>query len=281
MPAHESGETPSHVLRAHNLRPRKSLGQSFLQDRRFGERVVDALEPAQGDEVLEVGPGTGVLTDALAEKVGRLVAVELDAQLCTLLAIRYKDTNVQVVHANGLDIDPSGYFKRAYKVVGNIPYYVTGPMLRHFLEAAPVPETLVFMLQREVAERIVASPGSLSLLGVSVQLYARPAIVARVPSGAFFPKPRVDSAIVRLKPHGQRHEPEAVRAFFTVARAGFGTRRKQLANALANGLELDRSAAHALLEAASIDPARRAETLSVDEWLRVADVWRQQPRAQA
>lgn len=269
-----SGDQPARVLRRHGLRPRKRLGQNFLRDARFLDRILDAGDIGPRDEVLEVGAGTGVLTRRLGERAGRVVAVELDDDLYRLLRQELPAVpGLEILHLNALDLDPCAHFPGPYKLVANIPYYITGPILRHFLEAECSPTLLVLLLQREVAERLVAAPGDLSLLGVSVQYYGRPEIVTRVPAGAFFPPPRVDSAIVRITPHGKRYPPEHTRSFFEVARAGFGTRRKQLGNALAMGLGVSRQSARELLGGAGIEETRRAETLSLAEWHDLARSW--------
>lgn len=274
MPAERSGERPSQVLQEHHLRPRKALGQNFLQDERFVERVVGAIDLQSDEDVLEIGAGTGVLTGRLAQQARSVVAIELDDNLHSLLEMRFKrEPGVRILHADALDVDPCPLFESTYKLVGNIPYYVTGPIVRHFLEARCRPDVLVFMVQREVAERMVAGPGALSLLGVSVQYYARVEIMTRVPAGAFFPRPKVDSAIVRLVPFPQVYDPNEVESFFTVARAGFGTRRKQLLNALSHGLGTGRDTATELLDRAGIDPTRRAETLTLPEWKHLARVF--------
>lgn len=273
MPENDAGETAAGALRRLGLHPRKRLGQNFLRDRRYLRTIIEAADLRPGDRVLEVGAGTGVLTGAVAGSGADVLAVELDDNLYEMLARQYADTpNVRILHANALDIDPCACFDGPYKLAGNIPYYITGPILRHFLEARCPPTVLVLMVQREVAQRMTAAPGHLSLLGVSVQFYTEPKIVARVPAGAFYPPPKVESAIVRLVP--RKCVPLDLRdALFTVARAGFGTRRKQLANALSLGLGIDRDAALPLLAEAEISPTRRAETLSLPEWERLAAVW--------
>jgi 16S rRNA (adenine1518-N6/adenine1519-N6)-dimethyltransferase len=263
-------------LRAHGLAPRKRLGQNFLRDRSFLKRIVDAADLGDGDEVLEVGAGTGVLTQALLERTRRVVAIELDDSLFDLLQNRLgSDPKLELWHGNALDFDPGSRFAGPYKLLGNIPYYITGPLVRRYLEVEHKPSVLVFMVQREVAERIVAGPGDLSVLGVSVQYYANASIVARVPAGAFYPVPKVDSAILRLVPRPARlgAEPDA---FFRVVKAGFSMRRKQITNSLSSGLKLTRPATQELLRKAAIDETRRAETLSVAEWVtltRVVESW--------
>jgi 16S rRNA (adenine1518-N6/adenine1519-N6)-dimethyltransferase len=254
------------------LRPRKRLGQHFLQDQSYLARIVAAADLRTDDDVLEVGAGTGVLTEALARQARTVIAIELDDELASRLRRRFESArNVRIYPGNALDVNPCDCFSGPYKLVANIPYYITGPLLRHLLETACQPKLLVLMLQREVAERLVARPGALSLLGVSVQYYARARLVARVPAAAFFPRPKVDSAVVRLEPY--RLPSSADARFFEVARAGFSTKRKQLRNALAAGLEIEKPSAEALLQAAGIDPTARAETLSIDDWEILGRRW--------
>jgi len=267
------------LLAEHGLRPHKSLGQNFLVDPIHLERIAEAADLDRNDLVLEVGPGLGALTEYLVARAGQVVAVELDAGFAAILRQRFAGVpNFHLVHADILTVDipallapfaPSGE-PLHYKVVANLPYVITSAALRHILENTPPPELLVVLVQREVAQRIVARPGDLSLLAVSVQFYGEPEIVARIPAGAFYPVPSVDSAILRVTPHPERAvRVEDSEAFFTVVRAGFGQKRKQLKNALASGLSRPVAQVEADLRAAGIDPRRRAETLSLEEWARV------------
>jgi 16S rRNA (adenine1518-N6/adenine1519-N6)-dimethyltransferase len=235
---------------------------------------VGALDVSPGDLVVEIGAGTGALTRSLLEAGATVTAIELDDSLFRLLGDELGDhPQLTLWHGNVLDFDPCSLGSARYRLVGNIPYYITGPIVRRFLEATCRPELLVFMVQREVAERMVASPGDMSLLAVSVQYYAQVQIVMRVPAGAFYPPPKVDSAVVKLVPYGTTPSSADASAFFEVARAGFGTRRKQLANALANGLHVGRPEVSAVLDATGIAGTRRAEELSIDEWRAVAAAW--------
>jgi 16S rRNA (adenine1518-N6/adenine1519-N6)-dimethyltransferase len=268
-------------LRRHGLTPRKRLGQNFLHDRSYLKRMLDAAEVGHDDEVLEIGAGTGVLTDALLERARRVVAVELDDSLVELLRSRLGlKSNLELWHGNALDFDPGPHFSGPFKLLGNIPYYISGPLVRRFLELPEKPEALVLIVQLEVAERIIASPGRLSVLGVSVQYYADADLVARVPAGAFYPVPKVDSAILRLLPRAgaPRVKPEC---FFPVVKAGFGMKRKQIANSLSAGLHLSRDRTQVILRDAAIDATRRAETLSLDEWQTLTEVIMSQSELEA
>jgi 16S rRNA (adenine1518-N6/adenine1519-N6)-dimethyltransferase len=253
------------------LRPRKRLGQNFLQDRAILGKIADFAELSHDDTVIEIGAGTGTLTRELMARAGRTIAVELDDSLFEMLR-EDLGGRAEVLHANALDLDPCGLVTGKYKIVANIPYYITGQLLRHFLGTRCPPAVLVLLVQREVAKRMTAHPGDLSLLGVGVQFYASAEIVLRVPAGAFYPRPKVDSAVVRLVPHSDI-ERDVEQAVFMLARAGFSSKRKQLANSLATGLGIDRAAVLDLLHRAGIAPTRRAEELSIDEWKSLARLW--------
>lgn len=253
-------------LRQYGLAPRKRLGQNFLRDRSFLKLMLDAADVVHEDEVLEIGAGTGVLTSALLERARRVVAIELDDALTALLQSQLGSApNLELWHGNALQFDPGEHFPGSYKLLGNIPYYITGPLVRRFLEVKRKPTVLLLMVQREVAERIIAPPGRLSVLGVSVQYYADADVVARVPARAFYPVPKVDSAILRLRPRQDVPSVDPAE-FFPIVKAGFGMKRKQLANSLSAGLHLSRAGTQAYLREAGIDETRRAETLSVAEW---------------
>lgn len=232
--------------------------------------MVNAAELTSADTVIEVGPGLGILTEELARLARRVIAIEVDPKLASALA---RLPNLTILNADVLQVDPSqlmGTEHLSYKVVANLPYYITSPILRHFLEASLKPHLMVVMVQKEVAESIVAEPGEMGLLSVSVQLYGKPVIVHYVPAQAFYPPPKVDSAIVRIDVY-QRPAAEVgdVDGFFEVVRAGFSAPRKQLHNALANGLGLSTQRAIELLNQAGISHKRRAQTLALEEWARL------------
>ena len=265
------------LLYANNMRPNKSFGQNFLTDRDVLNRIVEAAEIAPDDEVLELGAGTGVLTRELAKQAQRVVAVELERDVLTFLA---KTTahypNVEIVERSLLYLDPTEVFGEApYKLVANLPYYITAPTFRHFLESANPPRVMVVMVQQEVAERITAQPGDLSVLAISIQFYGQPRIVERVPSSAFYPAPKVDSAILRVDFSPQYADMLPSKAerdsFFRVVQAGFSEKRKQLHNSLTHGLHYKNELVRSWLAEAGIDASRRAEMLSIDEWLTL---WR-------
>jgi len=256
------------------LAPRKGLGQHYLTDPNILDAIVAAADLPPDAVVIEVGPGPGTLTAALAPVTGRLIAIELDDRLAPMLTALYEDwPQVHIIHGDALKLAPAEVLKQtggieSYFVLGNIPYYITSPLLRHFLEADPPPERMVFTLQLEVARRIVARPPQMSLLAVSVQAYARPTIVRKLPPGAFTPPPRVHSAVLRLDVLPQPLVPPDQRdAFFRVAKAGFGQKRKTLRNSLSAGLHLAPAVIEEALRTAGLNPKQRAQELDIPQWL--------------
>ncbi len=265
---------PAPALRAllarYGLRPRKSLGQNFLVDSNALRRIVDAASLSPEDFVVEVGPGPGLLTRELLSRAGKVVAVEKDEAMARLVRRELGgDAKLTVIEGDMLEIQPSSLLPgpaSSYKVVANLPYYVATPIVRLFLESASKPLSMVVLLQREVAETVVAKPGQMGLLSVAVQYYAVPTIVGIIHPGSFYPPPKVDSAIVRLDVLQQPAIGVAANRFFEVAKAAFSARRKQIANPLAQGLGLDKAAVLAALGTAGLAPQRRAESLSLTEW---------------
>ncbi len=228
------------LLKQFHLHARKGLGQHFLIDTTALEASVSAAELTLDDTVVEVGPGLGVLTEELAKSVRRVVAIEVDSRIAVLLNKRFAShSNVTILNADVLRVDITREVAASeYKVVANLPYYVAAPTIRCFLEAEIKPSLLVVMVQKEVAENIVAAPGKMGLLSVSVQLYGNPSIVQYVPAECFFPAPKVDSAIVRIDVYPQPAVTVETEEFFRVVKAGFSAPRKQLRNSLAQGLSI-------------------------------------------
>ena len=263
-------ETPSVSASTPPPRAKKSLGQNFLVDRRVRAKIVEAADISPGDTVLEVGPGRGFLTKALAERAGRVVAVELDDALIPHLtkALTEHD-NIEIVKgdARTIDIDTLVGTVTKYKVVANLPYYAATPIVRRFLETQHKPTTLVVMVQREVGQEMTARPGKMGILSVAIQVYGKPRIVASVPPRAFRPSPNVTSAVVRIDTYA---EPlvkfDKAERFFSLVRAAFSAPRKQIHNSLKNGLETGPEEVMTILRNAGISPTRRAQTLSMDEW---------------
>jgi 16S rRNA (adenine1518-N6/adenine1519-N6)-dimethyltransferase len=257
------------LLRQYRLRPDKSLGQNFLQDPGALEKIVESAEIRPEDALLEIGPGLGSLTRYLAASARAVTAVELDHRLVPVLqAVLAPYPNTRVVEGDILKFSPSQLVDQDdYLVVANVPYYITSAIFRHLLANHPRPRRIVLTIQKEVAERICARPGDMSLLALSIQVYGRPGIAATIPADAFYPAPKVDSAVIRVDLYSAPLIPaEQLERFFRLAKAGFSQKRKTLRNSLSAGLAISTGAAAQMLEQAGIDPQRRAETLSLEEW---------------
>jgi len=253
------------------IRPNKGLGQHFLFERGLVERMVRQASVSEDDTVLEIGPGLGILTSELLRKADRVVAVELDRSLAAHLRAAFGDLpDFELVHGNALSLSsdelvPPG---EPFDVVANLPYSVGTAILRHLLEQPRKPRRLTVMLQKEVAERLTAQPPDMSILGVATQFFAEPRLAFTVPPEAFIPPPKVDSAVVLLDVRDEQPLPEASQPlFFKIVNAGFRQKRKQITNAIADVLQVPKSDIAAWLEASGVAPTRRAETLSVDEWV--------------
>jgi 16S rRNA (adenine1518-N6/adenine1519-N6)-dimethyltransferase len=258
------------LLASYDLRARKGLGQNFLVDGSILKKIAAAAELKSSDTVIEVGPGLGVLTETLVEQAGKVIAIELDNNFADILKAHFTDsTKVTVINEDVLKTNPAEILGKEtdYKVVANLPYYITSAVIRHFLEASAKPAMMILMVQKEVAKQITAQPGEMSLLSVSVQLYGKPTMVSKVSAHSFFPAPNVDSAILKIEvyPHPKVQTDDIVK-FFNIVRAGFSANRKQLVNSLANGLKVPKSEIIPVLEQAGIALQRRAETLTIDEW---------------
>jgi 16S rRNA (adenine1518-N6/adenine1519-N6)-dimethyltransferase len=260
------------------LKARKRLGQHFLVDHSVLKEIVAVAGLTAADVVVEVGPGLGVLTRELAQKAGRIIAVEKDNRLAAVLKQELAAIdNVSVVNADILKINPLdllGGREVKYRVVANLPYYITSAVLRHFLEATSKPESMLVMLQKEVADNIVAAYGRMSLLSISVWFYGRPQLIDYVSAAVFYPPPKVDSAILKIDVYP---EPalavDDIDGFFKLVRAAFGASRKQLVNSLAQGLGVARAELLPWLEEAGIMHKRRAETLTLGEWQKLWQVF--------
>jgi 16S rRNA (adenine1518-N6/adenine1519-N6)-dimethyltransferase len=264
-------------LRRLNLHARKGLGQHFLVDEQVLEELISAVALTPGDTVIEVGPGLGILTGELAKGAERVIAVEVDTSMAAALReALVLLPNVTIINADILKSDPASLLgvETTYKVVGTLPYYIATAVLRHFLEARIKPSSIVVTVQKEVALAIVAPPGKMSLLSVSVQLYGKPIIVDYITPQSFYPPPKVDSAIVRVDLYERPLVPIADEAtFFSIVRGGFSAPRKQLRNSLALGLEMSTGDVTSLLEEAGVGQKRRAETLNLEEWARLYQVF--------
>jgi 16S rRNA (adenine1518-N6/adenine1519-N6)-dimethyltransferase len=262
----------SSLLKQFGLRADKKLGQNFLQDSYTLESIANAADIQPFDIVLEIGPGLGSLTRYLAVAARQVIAIELDADLIPPLeAVTNPYHNIQIIHGDILKISLNEIVHSPdYLVVANIPYYITSAIIRHLLENEPKPRRIVLTIQREVADRICAQPGDMSLLALSVQIYGKPHIAKRIPANAFFPAPKVDSAVLRVDVYPfPKIQPELLDTFFKLTKAGFGQKRKTLRNSLSSGLHISAAKTEGLLTNAGIDFKRRAETLSIEEWQKL------------
>ena len=268
------------LLKRYRLHAHKGLGQNFLQNATALEEITSAAEIQPTDTVLEIGPGLGSLTRYLAASAKEVVAVELDENLIPpLKAVLSSYPNVQVIHGDILKLEPKDLVAEPnYLVVANIPYYITSAVIRHLLAQSSKrinqikPRRIVLTIQKEVAQRICAKPGDMSLLALSVQVYGKPRIAAHIPADAFFPAPKVDSAVlvIDIFPSPLVKE-ELLDSFFKLAKAGFSQKRKTLRNSLSSGLHISPANGAEFLTRAGVDPQRRAETLSIEEWERLAE----------
>lgn len=261
-----------YILRQAEIKPSKGLGQNFLSDPAILTKIVNAAGVLPSDIVLEVGPGLGSLTIHLACRAASVVAVELDRKMIPLLDLHLRAyPNVKIVQGDILEIDPSDLMQNpGYLVVANIPYYITSALIRHLLESSCKPARLVLTMQDEVSKRICAQPGDMSLLALSVQVFGKPVQLFKIPAGAFYPPPRVDSSVVEISLYEQPLIPTTqLDLFFEVIKAGFGQKRKTLRNSLSTGLHLPAAQIENQLISSEIDPQRRAETLSIPEWAKL------------
>jgi 16S rRNA (adenine1518-N6/adenine1519-N6)-dimethyltransferase len=263
-------------LRKSGLKAKKGLGQNFLIDHTVLNTIVSAADLTAKDLVIEVGPGLGILTSELAKKAGAVVAVELDSKLSSQLKLKLSNlTNLTIINEDILSVSISGLLKNqhTYKVVANIPYYITSPILHYFLEAPLKPTLMVVMMQKEVGEAIVAEPGKLSMLAISVQVFSKPRLISIVPPQSFYPQPKVESVIVRFD---ILDEPSVkvkdLDNFFAFVKCGFKSPRKQIRNSLAQGLGKEPDEVSPMLVRANINSQRRAETLTLNEWQNLYDV---------
>ena len=267
----------SRLLRDYGIRPDKSLGQNFLQDDAALRKIISVSQIAPSDTILEIGPGLGSLTRYLAITAKDVIAVELDDSLLPILSGVLKEfKNARVIQGDILKIPVADLIKsNTYRVVANIPYYITSAIIRHLLESQPKPKSIVLTVQKEVALRICAKPGDMSLLALSVQVFGKPDIVAEISSEAFFPAPNVDSSVIRIEIFSEPAIPAPQRdSFFRLAKAGFSQKRKTLRNSLSAGLSISVSDAEGLLKKSGIDPKRRAETLSISEWAYLTSMYK-------
>ncbi|TFG35923.1 MAG: ribosomal RNA small subunit methyltransferase A [Parcubacteria group bacterium] len=263
-----SKQDTKNLLQKYNTQPIKMFGQNFLIDQSAIKKIIEAADLKPNDIVLEIGPGLGVLTQELAKRAKKVIAIEKDFKMVEILKETLKGfNNVDIVQGDALKethVRPI----LPYKVIGNLPFYLTAPIIRQFLEAENPPQEMTFIVQKEVGQRICAKPPKMSILAVSVQIYAQPKIISYISKKSFWPSPKVDSAIIKISNIGTGQSQGIDKdLFFKVVKAGFSQPRKQLINNLSKGLVMEKEKAGKWLLRNKIEPSRRAETLSVDEWL--------------
>lgn len=266
------------LIQKYQVQPKKSLGQNFLVDPNGLNKVLQAAQLNPEDTVLEIGAGLGSLTYLLAQQAKYVVALELDKRLIPpLTEVLAGFENIKIKQGDMLELSPDALLGTArYVVVANIPYYITSALIRHLLEADHKPTRMVLTVQQEVAERILVRDGKMSLLALSVQVYGEPELKARIPAGCFYPPPEVDSAVLSIELYEEPLVPsESLDLFFKLAHAGFAQKRKTLRNTLATGMNESPAWTEKLLTAAGIDPQRRAETLSMQEWKQLVEAYQQ------
>jgi len=267
------------ALKEEDLKVLKSLGQNFLIDEMALDSIVLAAEIGPDDCVIEVGPGLGVLTFELAKRAGRVIAIEKDRKMSAYLRREIEKrygtkSNIEIINDDILRVNIPQLLEqrgiKSYKLVANIPYYITSSIIRLFLETEKKPERIVVLIQKEVAERICAGKGDMSILALSVLLYGSPEIVCNVPSTSFYPAPKVDSAVLLVRDIGKRFPDADYRQVFGLIKMGFSAKRKKLVNNLSAGMKLPKEDVAELLSGIGIGPDVRAEDLSAEDWVRLA-----------
>ncbi len=266
-----SESTIKSLLKKHSVSPKKHLGQNFLTNNMTIKKVARAAKLSCNDVVLEIGPGIGTLTKEISTRVKKVIAVEKDENMTKILKETMREfNNIEIVQKDILKFDIAKC-KKKYKIVANLPYYLTSVLIKNILESKNPPQTIVLMVQKEIAQRICSKPPKMSLLALSVQFYAKPKIISYVSKKCFWPQPKVDSAIITIEPKiGPPIKQADKDLFFKLAKAGFSQPRKQLANVFAKALSLDKKTVGMWLEKSNISPSQRAETLNIRDWKELA-----------
>lgn len=272
------------LLKKYHIAPDKKLGQNFLINENVINEIIKIADIRSDDVILEIGPGLGILTKELIKKAKKVVSIDLDKKCCAVVRKELsQSSNVQVVHENILNVSNQEildllYDKKnaqgEYRVIANIPYIITSPILKKFTEQAPVAQDMILLVQKEVAKRVTAKPGRLSILGIAVQLYCESRYIITVPSYDFYPSPQVDSAVIHLIKHDKyckllQEKGITVKEFFQIVKIGFSNKRKKLYNNLASGLHIDANTAKQLLINANINEHVRAQEISIEQWIEI------------
>jgi 16S rRNA (adenine1518-N6/adenine1519-N6)-dimethyltransferase len=263
-----SPKTIKELLIKHKTKPNKTLGQNFLIDKNVLSKIILSANINPEDTIIEVGPGIGNLTKELSQKANKIIAIEKDQKMTNILKDTLKDyKNIEIINA---DIRNYKLQTKNYKLVANIPYYLTSPLIRKFLEADNKPKKIILLIQKEVAQRICSEPPDMSLLSVSVQFYAEPKIISYISKNCFLPAPKVDSAIIKIIPKNIENQISS-ELFFKIVKAGFSHPRKQLAGNLSKTLKINRKKTEEWLLQNNINPTQRAETLSISDWSNLSN----------
>jgi 16S rRNA (adenine1518-N6/adenine1519-N6)-dimethyltransferase len=261
------------LLNKYRTRPSKRLGQNFLVNEGIIKKIVDASSLNKENAILEIGPGLGVLTKELAQKVGKVIAIEKDAKLCEALKETLKEfENIEIINKDILSYQlPINNLR--YKVVANLPFNIASAIIKKFLESENPPKEMILMVQKEVAQRICQKPPKMSLLAVSIQFYAKVEILFYVSKGSFYPPPKIDAAVIKITPLENKISLFKPDLFFKIVRTGFSHPRKQLASNLAKELNIDKNEANNWLDKSEVNPKRRAETLTIEEWKKLTNLY--------
>ncbi len=272
------------LLKKYQIRPSKRLGQNFLIDKSVIKKIIKAANLQPKDVVLEIGPGIGSLTQGLAQKSKKVIAVEKDPKMCEILKETLKDfKNVRIIQGDILkenqelflptgDLPKGGIMNQEYKIVASLPYYIVSPTIRIFLESPNRPKEMILIVQKEVAQRICSKPPKMNLLAISVQFYSITKILHYISKNSFWPSPKVDGAIIQIAPRINTDNKQInTDLFFKIVKAGFSQPRKQLANNMANGLKLNKKQTNNWLLKNNIQPSQRAETLTIKDWINLTE----------
>jgi len=262
-----SERNTKNLFKKHKIQPLKRLGQNFLIDKAAIKKIIEAADINSSDVVLEIGPGSGALTQELAKKAKKVIAIDKDYKMIDILKETLKDfNNVEIIQG---DILKKSFRIKNYKIVGNLPFYLSAPVIRQFLESYSPPKEMILVVQKEVGQRICANPPKMSILAVSVQFYSRPEIISYLSKRSFWPSPKVDSVIIKISPEIPRTPKINRDLFFKIVKAGFSQPRKQLINNIYRGLKIDKESAEKWLLENKIQPSQRAETLNIEDWLNL------------
>lgn len=263
------------LLKEYGVQPSKKLGQNFLTDRGIVKKIVSAACLDPENSVLEIGPGIGTLTQEMAKKAKRVIAIEKDSKMVKVLKETLKDSqNIEIIPGDILKIENSKLKIENFKVVANLPFYLTAPVIRKFLESKNKPEKMILVVQKEVGQRICAKPPNMSILAVSIQFYAETKIISFVPKISFWPQPKVNGAIIKIIPKELSIEPVFVDLFFKIVRAGFSHPRKQLINNLSQTLNKGKQEIKDWLLKNQINPILRAEGLTLENWIELTKTYK-------